>query len=97
MSWLDRLLSGWNLEAEASPARGDPALISEVMAVLDEMRPMFETDGGDVRLIAVEDGFVTVQLRGACATCSASEQSLFGALEPRLRQRCAWVRGLRSA
>lgn len=96
MSWLERLVSGWGLDTEPRPAVGDPALVAEVMTVLDEMRPMFKSDGGDVRLIAVEDGWVTVQLRGACASCASSEQSLFGALEPRLRERCTWVRGLRT-
>lgn len=98
MTWLDRLLGGWGLEEEKRlEPRGDPDRIREVNAVLAEVQPMFLADGGEVRLVAVDDGWVVVELRGACRSCHASEMSLQGALEPRLRSRLAWFAGLRRA
>ena len=42
----------------------------KVEAVLDEIRPSLQADGGDVELIDVtEDGIVKVRLKGACAGC----------------------------
>lgn len=96
MSWLDRLLSGWK-DSDDAPPRGDPSQVLAVGAILEEMRPMFAADGGEARLVAVEDGWVVVELRGACDGCASSDLSLNGALEPRLRERLPWVRGVRRA
>jgi len=38
----------------------------KVEAVLDQIRPFLQRDGGDVELVAVEDGIVKVRLKGAC-------------------------------
>jgi NifU-like protein len=96
MSWLDRIFGGHAVEPELEAPRGDPQRIREVNAVIDELRPMFAADGGEVRLVAIEDDHVLVSLRGACKTCNASDLSLQGALEPRLKERCTWVRGVRA-
>lgn len=95
MSWLDRLLAGFGPGAEAPAPRGDPERVLAVTKVIDELAPMFRADGGEVRLVAVEDGWVVVSLRGACEHCSASDMSLFGALEPKLKERLDWVQGVR--
>src|SRR4029079_1637281 len=75
VSWLDRLLSGWK-ESDDAPPRGDPTQVLAVGEILEEMRPMFAADGGEVRLVAVEDGWVVLQLRGACDGCNASDLSI---------------------
>ena len=42
----------------------------EVAAVLELIRPSLQADGGDVRLIEVQDdGTVVVELVGACKGC----------------------------
>ena len=39
----------------------------EVQKVIDtEIRPAFQTDGGDIEIIDVVDGIVKVKLQGAC-------------------------------
>jgi Fe-S cluster biogenesis protein NfuA len=96
MSWLERIFGAHALEPELAPPRGDPERVRAVNAVIDELRPMFAADGGEVQLVAIEDDVVLVRLRGACRTCTASDLSLQGALEPRLKERCAWVRGVRA-
>ena len=96
MTWLERLLSGRKAEHSPPAPLGDPERVRAVDSVLAELRPMFAADGGELRLVAVEDGWVLVELRGACAGCSSSDLSLFGAVEPRLRERLPWVRGVRA-
>jgi NifU-like protein len=95
LKWLDRLLNS-GTDDTVSAVIGDPALVHEVESVLAELRPMFRADAGDIELVSIVDGYVHVRLAGACKTCHASDQTLFAALEPRLRERCAWVRGLRA-
>ncbi len=38
----------------------------KVEAVLNQVRPFLQRDGGDVELVDVEDGVVKVRLKGAC-------------------------------
>jgi Fe-S cluster biogenesis protein NfuA len=97
MNWLDRFLAAWKADAEAdAPPRGDPERVAEVQAVLSELRPMFEADGGDVKLVSVEDGRVRVRLVGACNHCSAVDLTVDGALKPKLSAALPWFRGLDS-
>ncbi len=41
----------------------------QVEQVLAEIRPHLLADGGDVELVAVEDGVVKIKLTGACSGC----------------------------
>lgn len=88
-TWLRRLLGA------SRPARGDAARVAEVDAVLGDVAALVAADGGRIELRAVEGDEVVVALRGACETCSASDLTLQGLLEPRLRERLAWFGGLR--
>lgn len=81
-----------------SPARGDAERVAEVEVVLAELRPLFRADAGDMRLVSVEeDGWVVLRTLGNCHGCQVSSLTLQGALAPRLRERCAWFRGVRTA
>ena len=94
MSWLARIL-GSRADDSRAPS-GDPEQIRAVQAVLDELRPLLALDGGSFELVAVEDGWVSLRAEGACAGCHAQATTLSEAVEVRLRERCAWVRGVRS-
>ena len=99
MSWLDRLANAWNGEASIPrerPPAGDPARVREVEAILAELQPSIRADAGDIVLESVEDGWVVVRLSGACASCHSSDMTVHGALEPRLKERLTWVRGVRT-
>lgn len=52
----------------------------------NEIRPALKTDGGDIELIDVEGDTVTVSLRGACASCAASQFTLTDFVEQKLRE-----------
>ncbi|OPY84714.1 MAG: NifU-like protein [Syntrophus sp. PtaU1.Bin208] len=61
--------------------------IRMIEEVLDkEIRPSLKTDGGDVELIDVVGNRVLVATRGACAVCRASQQTLKGFVEFKLRE-----------
>jgi Fe-S cluster biogenesis protein NfuA len=39
----------------------------KVQAALDKIRPSLQADGGDIELVDVKDGVVSVRLKGHCA------------------------------
>ena len=58
----------------------------KVEEVLDKIRPSLIADGGNVELIAVNDGVVKVKLTGACAGCPMSTLTLKMGIERILKQ-----------
>ncbi len=58
----------------------------KVETALDKIRPSLEADGGNVELISVKDGVVTVKLTGACAGCPMSTLTLQNGIERILKQ-----------
>lgn len=58
----------------------------QVKAVLDKLRPSLNMDGGDVKLISVEDGVVKVQLTGACGGCPFSQMTLKMGIERAIKE-----------
>jgi Fe-S cluster biogenesis protein NfuA len=63
-----------------------PMTRDKVEAALDKVRPHLQGDGGDVKLVDVSDGVVTVKLTGACAGCPMSTMTLRAGVERVLRQ-----------
>lgn len=65
---------------------------SDVLAVLDLIRPSLQADGGDVRLVDVtDDGVVTVELQGACDGCPMAAMTLANGIERILKDRVPGV------
>lgn len=63
------------------------SLEDRVKEVMDEkIRPSLKADGGDAEVIEVEDGVVTVELKGACAGCPMSQLTMQGMIEKRLKE-----------
>lgn len=59
----------------------------QVSRVLDLIRPALQADGGDVKLVDVdEDGVVTVELHGACSGCPMSQMTLTNGVERILKE-----------
>jgi len=59
----------------------------KVAAVLEEIRPNLQADGGDIELVDVVDGVVRVRLKGACAGCPMSQMTLAHGVERVLKER----------
>jgi Fe-S cluster biogenesis protein NfuA len=57
-----------------------------VQAVIDQIRPMLQKDGGDVELVDVEGGVVKVRLQGACKGCPMSQMTLKNGIEKFVKQ-----------
>lgn len=58
----------------------------KVEAALEKVRPSLQADGGDVELVDVKDGVVTVRLTGACGSCPMSTMTLQMGVERVVRE-----------
>lgn len=58
----------------------------KVEEVLTQIRPSLQADGGDVELVDVNDGVVSVKLTGACDGCPMATMTLKMGIERLLTQ-----------
>jgi Fe-S cluster biogenesis protein NfuA len=58
----------------------------KVKEVLDRIRPALQRDGGDVELVEVKDGVVSVRLKGACGGCPMSQMTLKMGIEREIKR-----------
>jgi Fe-S cluster biogenesis protein NfuA len=64
----------------------------KVQAALEKVRPVLLADGGDVQLIDVKDGVVTLKLTGACSGCPMATMTLKGGIERVLKEQVPEVK-----
>lgn len=69
---------------------------SAIEIVLNELRPAIKNDGGDLELVAFEEGIVFLRLQGACAACPMSFYTLKMGVEVELKSRVPAVREVRT-
>lgn len=58
----------------------------KVKKALQDIRPALQADGGDIELVDVKDGIVTVQLVGACAGCPMSQMTMTAGVERTIKK-----------
>ena len=68
----------------------------KVQAVLDSIRPNLRADGGDVELVDVKDGVVSVKLKGACAGCPMSTMTLKNGIERLLKEELSDIKEVKA-
>ena len=73
----DELLSHLLLVHDLHPV----AVETRVQRALDDVRPYLGSHGGDVELLAVDDGIARVRLGGTCDGCPSSAVTLRNAIE----------------
>ena len=66
----------------------------KVEAALDKIRPALRADGGDIELVDVKDGVVTVRLTGACGCCPMSTMTLKMGVERVIKEEVPEVKEL---
>lgn len=62
-------------------------LTVKINEALASLRPFFEADGGDMKLIDITDeGIAQIQLLGACSDCSMSMMTLKAGVEQAVKK-----------
>ena len=64
----------------------------EVEAILAQVRPALQSDGGDVELVDVNEGIVRLKLKGACAGCPMATMTLRHGIERILKEQIPEVK-----
>jgi len=64
----------------------------QVQEVLNIIRPSLQADGGDVELVDVKDGVVSVRLKGACSGCPMSTMTLKKGIERFLKEKIPTIK-----
>jgi Fe-S cluster biogenesis protein NfuA/rhodanese-related sulfurtransferase len=78
-----------HLEAsDVTAVRGtDRKLITKVLQVIDrDVRPGLKRDGGDLKVVSVENGTVQVKMVGACVGCGAQKRTVEDGIKNHLKQ-----------
>jgi len=70
---------------ETNTAQGD-GLAGRVGAVIEEIRPYLQADGGDIELVSIDQNIVYVRLMGACHGCPRAMMTLRMGVEKRIRE-----------
>lgn len=71
------------------------AMRDRVEAVIQEIRPNLQADGGDIELVDVTaDGIVKVRLQGACHGCPGAAMTLKMGVERLLKSRIPEVKSV---
>ena len=60
--------------------------LNNVEKALDEIRPFLISDGGNIKLLSIEDTIVKVQLVGACNSCSVNQMTLKNGVEATIKK-----------
>jgi len=99
LSHLERISTGsWRIERnEPNQHIGEDIMKEKVEKALEKVRPMLQADGGDVELVDVQDGIVTVRLQGACGGCPMSQMTLKNGIERILKEEVPEVVSVESA
>lgn len=77
-------------QATAMAGHAEPSseIEEQIIAVLEEeIRPAVAQDGGNITFKGLQDGVVSVVLRGACSGCPSSTVTLKNGIETLLRNR----------
>jgi Fe-S cluster biogenesis protein NfuA len=62
-------------------------ITNNVLKALEEIRPFLNSDGGDIKLVSIEDDkYVTVRLEGACTHCSVNQMTLKAGVETTIKK-----------
>jgi Fe-S cluster biogenesis protein NfuA len=56
-------------------------MIDRIEKALDSVRPYLNKDGGDVKVVEVKNGIVTIEFQGNCSSCSMSNMTLKAGIE----------------
>jgi len=66
----------------------------EVRRALEKIRPAVRLDGGDIELVGIADGIVSIRLFGACDGCPMSPVTLRAGVERIIREDVPGIRSV---
>ena len=75
----------------------DSETVKKIKEILDvKIRPAVAMDGGDIIFEAYKDGWIVLEMQGACAGCPSSTATLKSGIENMMKHYIPEVRGVRA-
>lgn len=72
-------------------------LIDKIESALDSIRPYLEADGGNVRIVGIDDDMIVkLELLGACGTCPMSTMTLKAGVEEAIKKVVPEIKGVQA-
>ncbi len=72
----------------ATPPQSPASVKDRVQSVINWLRPIIQSDGGDLELVDVSSqGVVQVRFHGACVGCPSSTNTLQQGIERNIREK----------
>jgi len=78
------------------PATEPVADVEKIKAILEEIRPYLQRDGGDCEFVSYENRVVNLKLHGACGTCPSSLMTLRMGIENAIREQVPEVQAVKN-
>ena len=70
-------------------------IINKVEAALDEIRPYLIADGGDIKVVSIDNkNIVNLELLGSCETCPMSPMTLKAGVEEAIKKQVPEIKGI---
>jgi Fe-S cluster biogenesis protein NfuA len=79
------------MKIEHDHIKGDN-MDEKLKSIIAQIRPGLQADGGDIELVGVKDGIVSVRLVGACGNCPMSSITLKNGVERFIRNKMPEVK-----
>lgn len=76
---------------KGSAMQGTADRQNEVSETLNRLRPAMNADGGDVELVCIKDGIVSIRFKGTCLVCPSASLTLSEGIERALKESISWV------
>jgi Fe-S cluster biogenesis protein NfuA len=93
----EQLLLKKRLSAQAAAnAAGPMPRLEELEPVIDEARSILRRDGGDIELVGLAQGVLTVRLKGSCSGCPRAPLDLKQVVETLVRGRYPQITSVRN-
>lgn len=80
----------------AADVAGPMPRLEELEPVIDQARSILRRDGGDIELLGLEQGVLTVRLKGSCSGCPRAPLDLKQVVETLVRSRYPQITGVRN-
>ena len=71
------------------------SLIEKVEIAIDEIRPYLEADGGDIKVVSIDNkNVVNLELIGSCESCPMSPMTLKAGVEEAIKKQVPEINGV---
>lgn len=72
-------------------------LVVKIERALDDIRPYLKTDGGNVKVVSVDENMVaTLELLGACGNCPMSLMTMKAGIEETIKRQVPEIKDVRA-